>query len=143
MPSTPPAAAPTYTLDELAGLAGLPRRTVRYYIQRGLVERPIGETRAAVYTGRHLEQLLSVARLTNAGLSLERIGELLLQPTLPPVVPRVAGSVEVRSHLTLADGVELVVEAGRAGLTPEQVRRLFQQALALYVTITRENDDAR
>jgi uncharacterized protein YjeT (DUF2065 family) len=49
----------------------------------------------------------------------------------------------VRSHLTLADGVELVVEAGRAGLTPEQVRRLFQQALALYETITRENDDAR
>ena len=134
----------TYSLDELATFAGLPRRTVRYYIQLGLVDRPIGETRAAHYTAAHLDQLLTVQKYAKAGLALERSGELLRAPTLPPPVamPR-AGNVEVRSHLTLADGVELVVEPGRAGLTPEQVRRLFQETLALYARVIQENHDER
>jgi DNA-binding transcriptional MerR regulator len=135
---------PAYSLDELAALAGLPRRTVRYYIQIGLVDRPIGETRAAYYTPRHLEQLLTVAKYSKAGLALVRIAELLREPQLPPpVMPPRIGTVEVRSHLTLANGVELVVEPGQAGLSPEQVRRLFQQALALYERILTENDDER
>ena len=45
--------APSYSIDELAALAELPRRTVRYYIQQGLVDRPIGEKRAAYYTASH------------------------------------------------------------------------------------------
>jgi len=134
----------TFTIDELAALAGLPRRTVRYYIQLGLVKRPIGETRAAYYTPAHLEQLLTVAKYAGAGISLERIGELVNTPDIPaaPATSRV-GTVEVRSHLTLADGVELTVEPGRAGLSPEQVRRLFKDALALYEDILREDDDGR
>ena len=137
-------AAPSYSLDELASLAGLPRRTVRYYIQLGLVDRPIGETRAAYYTAAHLDQLLSVVRFANAGLSLERIRELLSTPAdVPPVEPPRAGTVEVRSHLTLAEGVELSIEPTRAGLSPEQVRRLFREALDLYERIREENDHER
>ena len=134
----------TYSLDELATFAGLPRRTVRYYIQLGHVDRPIGETRAAHYPAAHLDQLLTVQKYARAGLALDRIGELLRAPTVPPPmpVPR-AGTVEVRSHLTLADGVELVVEPGRAGLTPEQVRRLFQETLALYARVIQEKTDER
>jgi DNA-binding transcriptional MerR regulator len=140
-PSTPPA---RYTLDELASLVGLPRRTVRYYIQLGLVSRPTGETRAAYYTTTHLEQLLTVVKYTKTGISLERIADLLREPQTPPPVaaPRV-GMVEVRSHLTLADGVELVIEPSRAGLTPEQVTALFREALALYGKIVKETDDDR
>jgi DNA-binding transcriptional MerR regulator len=142
MPQTPP--DPSYSLDELAALAGLTRRTVRYYIQLGLVGRPIGETRAAYYTADHLEQLLAVVKFSNHGLSLDRIAQLLRGPPMPPPAepPRV-GTVEVRSHLTLAEGVELVIEPGRAELTPGQVRRLFQEALALYAKIAEESDDER
>ena len=61
------------SLDQLCILAELPRRTVRYYIQIGLVDRPIGETRAAYYTDSHLQQLLTIRKWTDAGLSLERI----------------------------------------------------------------------
>ena len=50
----------TYSLQELATLVELPERTVRYYIQLGLVDRPEGETRAARYGERHLEQLLEI-----------------------------------------------------------------------------------
>jgi DNA-binding transcriptional MerR regulator len=83
-------------------------RTVRYYIQIGLVDRPVGETRAAYYTSHHLEQLLQIRKWTQAGVSLERIHELLAGEA-PPVPPRArgAGSVEVWSHLVVADGLEI------------------------------------
>ena len=63
----------TFTLDELCTLSDTPRRTVRYYIQLGLVDRPIGETRAAHYGARHLEQLLKIRQFTEAGVSLDEI----------------------------------------------------------------------
>jgi DNA-binding transcriptional MerR regulator len=125
-----------FTLDELATLADLPRRTVRYYIQLGLVDRPIGETRAAHYLSSHLEQLLQIRKWTAAGVSLERIRELLSgEPPPVPQRPRGAGSVEVWSHLVVTDGVELTLEPSRAGLAPEEVREFFRGVLALYENI--------
>jgi DNA-binding transcriptional MerR regulator len=122
-----------YSLDELCALTELPKRTVRYYMQLGLVDRPEGETRAARYGRRHLEQLLEIRKWQRAGLSLERIRELLAEPgqAAPPPRPRGAGTIEVWSHLVLADGVELHVEPSRAGLSPEQVRRLLQETTKL------------
>ena len=55
--------APSYPLADLCVLADLPLRTVRYYVQIGLVDRPEGETRAARYGARHLEQLLQILSL--------------------------------------------------------------------------------
>lgn len=129
----------TYSLDELCTLSELPKRTVRYYIQLGLVDRPIGETRAAHYLSHHLEQLLLIRKWTEAGVSLERIRELL-EGGPPPVPARLrgAGTVEVWSHLVVSDGVEVTLEPGRAGLTPEQARAFFRGALALYEKIKNE-----
>lgn len=127
----------TFALDEIAALAELPRRTVRYYIQSGLIDRPQGVGKGAYYTQRHVEQLLLVRKWQLAGLSLERIGELLKQQTtgsLPPT-PRRPGTVEVWSHLVVADGVELTLEPGRASLTPEQVRAFFRAVTQAYVQI--------
>jgi DNA-binding transcriptional MerR regulator len=126
-------AAPTYSLDDLAARTELPARTVRYYIQLGLVDRPEGAGKGAYYTQRHLDQLLQVRKWQLAGLSLERIGELRRQGVAPggderplPPTPRRPGTVEVWSHLVVADGVELVLEPGRAALSPEQVRAFFR-----------------
>ena len=127
----------TYSLDELCALSELPKRTVRYYIQIGLVDRPHGETRAAHYTSHHLEQLLLVRKWTQAGVLLERIGELLAGAPPPvPSRPRGPGTVEVWSHQVVADGLEITLEPGRAGMTPEQAREFFRGALALYRDIT-------
>jgi len=132
----------TYTLDEIAALAELPRRTVRYYIQTGLIDRPEGVGKGAWYTARHVEQLLLVRKWQLAGLSLERIGELLRQPSsgLVPPTPRRPGTVEVWSHLVVADGIELTVEPGRAGLTPEQVRALFRAVTQAFAQIRTSED---
>jgi DNA-binding transcriptional MerR regulator len=123
-----------FSLDDIAALAELPRRTVRYYIQSGLVDRPHGIGKGASYTQKHVEQLLQVRKWSLAGLSLERISEVMKQPTngpLPPT-PRRGGTVEVWSHLVVSDGVEVTLEPGRAGLTPEQVRKFFRAVTRAY-----------
>ncbi|MDZ7753016.1 MAG: MerR family transcriptional regulator [Gammaproteobacteria bacterium] len=126
-----------FTLDELCKLSDLPRRTVRYYIQVGLVDRPQGAGRGAYYTTRHLEQLLEIRKWQDAGLSLERIRDLLATDgeggdAVPPVRPRRPGTIEVWSHLTIDDGVELTVEPGRAGLSPEALRSFVKEVMELY-----------
>jgi DNA-binding transcriptional MerR regulator len=137
--------AKTFSLDEISVLAELPRRTVRYYIQCGLIDRPQGIGKGAFYSERHVEQLLLVRKWQLAGLSLERIGELLKQPDdggpLPPT-PRRAGTVEVWSHLVVADGIELTLEPGRTGLTPEQVRAFFRAVSQAYAQIYESENKA-
>lgn len=122
-----------FTLQEISTLTELPRRTVRYYIQSGLLDRPQGIGKGAYYTQHHVEQLLLIRKWQLAGLSLERIGEVLKQPNegLLPPSPRRPGTVEVWSHMIVADGIEVVVEPGRAGLSPEQVREFFRGVLKL------------
>ena len=141
--SRPPhvdAAAPArYSIDELSTLGGVTPRTVRYYIAQGLLERPAGEKRGAHYLQRHLEQLLLIRRWTDAGLSLDRIRELIAgAPEDPPRRPTQPGSVEVWSRMTLADGLEVHVEPGRAGLSPEQVRALVRGITELYHRVRAE-----
>jgi DNA-binding transcriptional MerR regulator len=138
----PPDPTPRLTLDQLATAAGLPPRTVRDYIQLGLVDRPVGETRAAFYTPAHLEQLLTVQKWSEGGLSLESIRRLMAGE-LPEVPPEPRGRIEVRSHMAVTDGVELVIEPGRARLSPAQVRRLFAGVLELHERIVKESDHER
>ena len=108
----------TFSLDELCTLTDLSKRTVRYYMQLGLVDRPIGETRAAHYVSRHLDQLLRVKQLTDAGVSLERIGEVMAGGDTPvPIRLRRPGSIEVRSHLYVAPGLEIQISPDEAGMT--------------------------
>src|SRR6185369_7477519 len=131
MPPTDP--ADRYSSYERATLTGVTPRTVRVYIAEGLLDRPTGEKRGAFYHRRHLEQLLLVRRWTEAGLSLDRVRELIAgAPEDPPRRAAPPGSVEVWSRMTLADGVELHLEPGRAGLAPEQVRALLRGVTALY-----------
>ena len=129
-----------FTINELCTLADLSTRTVRFYIQQGLVSRPQGEKKGAKYSAVHLDQLLSIKKWQTAGLSLERIRELLAEPStddLPPL-PRRPGTVEVWSRLHIADGVELQVEPGRSGLKPEQLREFLKEVLAAYENATKE-----
>jgi len=130
-----------YSLDELASAAGMSRRTVRYYIQIGLLERAEGETRAARYTVRHLEQLVAIRRWTEQGVSLERVRDLLAKPVETPALPsRPPGTVEVWSHLIVADGLEMTLEPSRARLSPEQVRRFARLVAQAYEAVRKEQE---
>ena len=134
-------------IDELCALVDLPRRTVRYYIQEGLVDRPAGAKRGAYYTRRHVEQLMTVRTWQRAGLSLERIRELVSEGAesaspLPPPRRRRPGDVTLRTHVTLSPGVELVIDPQEAGLGAEAVRAIVRRAASL-VEQTRKEDAER
>jgi DNA-binding transcriptional MerR regulator len=135
MTSPPSGDSPSqsFSLDALCALTDLSKRTVRYYVQLGLVSRPEGETRAAKYSPQHLEQLLLIKKWTAAGVSLDRIRELLQGAPAPvPDRGRRPGSLEVCSHLHVAEGIELVIEPTRAGLSPEQLRSFVRSVLQAY-----------
>lgn len=134
--------AQTFTLDQLCTLAAAPKRTVRYYIQIGLLDRPEGANRGARYLTSHLEQLLRIKQLAEAGISLNRIREVLAGE--PPEVPprtEVFGAVEVKSHIRIAPGIEIQVSPDQAQVTPEQLRALAKEVLAAWNRITKESHE--
>ena len=132
-----------FSLDELCNLTSTTKRTVRFYIQQQLVDRPIGEKRAAHYTSRHLEQLLAIRKWQNAGLSLERISEILEEPAAGDLPPpkRQTGVPEVWSHIVISDGLELNINANQARLSPEALRQLLHEVMQSYKKIMKENNN--
>lgn len=98
-----------YGIDELAELGGVSRRTVRYYTQERLLPPPLGVGRGRHYGREHLDALLKVRSLQEAGLSLDAIQGALSggRPAPPPSLETPGRSVWRR--LSLAPGVELHV----------------------------------
>ena len=109
-----------YEVGELAALGGVSRRTVRYYVQEGLLAPPDGLGRGASYGEGHLERLLKVRSLQEQGLTLDEVRHALRagqgdsssrdreereeREGLAP--PRRA----VLTRIELAPGVELLVD---------------------------------
>lgn len=124
-----------HTLEELSTLVDIPKRTVRFYVENGVVDRPEGVKKGAYYTQKHVEQLLEIKKWQKAGLSLERIKSLLDDEAggapVPPPKQRQPGDVDVWSHIYIQDGVELIIEPRRSGLSPEQVSRISQALQSL------------
>lgn len=68
---------PEYSLVELAKLADVTPRTIRYYIEQGLVAAPEPEGPKTRYTDEHLARLLAIKRLQAAHLPLAEIRQQL------------------------------------------------------------------
>jgi DNA-binding transcriptional MerR regulator len=108
-----------YAIGDLASLGGVSRRTVRYYVQEGLLPAPFGVGRGNHYGREHLAQL-RVKALQEAGQSLDEIRRALTHGT-PSVgasvgagqIPRPAPvdlSRALWRRLPLSQGVELHVQ---------------------------------
>jgi DNA-binding transcriptional MerR regulator len=61
------------SLQELTEAAGVPVRTVRYYIAEGLLPPPMGSGPASFYTPNHLLRLRLIGRMKDAYLPLKEI----------------------------------------------------------------------
>jgi|SRR6516165_5375357 DNA-binding transcriptional MerR regulator len=61
------------TLTELAEDSGVPARTIRYYIARGVMPPPLVGGRGASYAEEHLERLERIQKLQAQGLTLAQI----------------------------------------------------------------------
>lgn len=64
---------PTYALTDLAKLAGVTPRTIRYYIMQGLLPSPGKQGPSTRYDDSHLELLRVIKKLQNAHLPLAEI----------------------------------------------------------------------
>src|SRR2546422_10174522 len=65
------------TFAELAASAGLPGRTIRFYIAKGLLPGPVKAGRGATYGRAHLETLRSIKASQAKGLTLSEVARRL------------------------------------------------------------------
>ncbi len=61
------------TLAQLSEESGLPARTIRFYIARGLLDGPVKAGRGAVYTQHHLARIGKIKELQAQGRMLSEI----------------------------------------------------------------------
>jgi DNA-binding transcriptional MerR regulator len=116
-----------YGVDDLAERGGVSRRTVRYYIQRGLLPPPRGLGRGKHYTEAHLSTLVRIRELQEAAVPLETIAARLDAPDQPAAIARealtaVPSAQTSWTRIVLGPDVELHVRGRR--LTEEQLRKL-------------------
>ncbi len=113
----------TMSIAELGAAAGVSRRAVRFYVQRGLISPPLGRGRGRHYSQKHLEQLQHIRQLQSAGHSLDAIKRIQRGEAVESAEAVAPRRVRLRSRSTLtaslwsrfqiADGVELHLDAAK------------------------------
>jgi DNA-binding transcriptional MerR regulator len=121
-------AAVRYSIGDLAALGGVSRRTVRYYVQEGLIPEPLGRGRGDHYGEAHLAQLLRVKAMQEAGRTLDEIRRALAgtpasRAFAQPLASTPALPSSMWRRIELAEGVELHV-ASSVRLSPGKLREL-------------------
>jgi DNA-binding transcriptional MerR regulator len=117
---------PRYAIQDLADLADVSRRTVRYYVQEGLIPPPLGVGRGPHYGQAHLDRLLQVKELQAAGRSLDEIRATVDGGT-DRRATRQAAAVPDRSvwrRLQVAPGIEIHVANHVTLPGPNRLREL-------------------
>jgi DNA-binding transcriptional MerR regulator len=139
------AGAGKYTAETLSFRAGVPLRTVRFYVQEKLIDPPLGRGRGANFTDHHLVQLQQARTLHNAGFALDAIrdrrGELSLglqaMTTFDALRRQRQGDKQISREdeddaldaldasecirIPMAEGVELMVSQDRPLPSPRQL----------------------
>jgi DNA-binding transcriptional MerR regulator len=134
----------TFAIGELATLAGISRRAVRYYVQMGLLPAPEGAGRGHYYTRRHLDALQQIRFWQEDGLSLDQIrlrlagkgntasgapAPLVADATEAPA-PVMAPEIWVR--VVVLDGLEVLIKSGTHRVTPGRLARLTKAAADIF-----------
>lgn len=133
-----------YSVGELAELGGVSRRTVRYYVQEGLLPTPYGLGRGSHYGPEHLEELLRIKAMQEQGMSLEAVrgsipGETIASVPLakkPALVPRTQWM-----RMELIPGVEIHLSSRRRVPPPEELEELADWCRRHFRRDTEGNDD--
>jgi DNA-binding transcriptional MerR regulator len=109
-------------LAELSEETGIPPRTIRYYIARGLLEGPVVAGRGAEYTSEHLERLGAIRELQGRGLTLAEIGGKLAGGARDVELPAPEQWEQYRVS-------EDVIVAVRSGSSPWRLRQIRDSLL--------------
>ena len=134
-----------YAIGDLADLAGVSRRTVRYYVQEGLLPAPLGLGRGSHYGPAHLEQLLKVKAMQEAGRTLDEIKQALSGKGARGSHQQAAesGPLPERSvwrRIAIAPGVELHLSGGVRLPSPGKLNELAAWCRAHVHPVNEEED---
>jgi DNA-binding transcriptional MerR regulator len=117
-----------YTIEELSELTGFTRRTIRYYIQEGLLEPPAGRGRGGFYYDSHLEKLLYIQSLQKRGLSLAAISQSMKSSE----ADKVDDSREVWVKYQVTPGLELNIRRDLEQLENKKIHEFISMARVLF-----------
>lgn len=123
-----------YGIEELAVLGGVTRRTVRYYVQQGLLPAPLGLGRGQHYGPQHLARLQAVKALQERGLSLDEVraelgrGGSRRRPAAAAATraPASEAAPSAWRRIEIAPGVELHVASDRRMPPADLLRQLAE-----------------
>ena len=68
-----------YKVSELADKAGVTKRTIHYYISKGLLLPPEGSGVNSLYNDEHLQRILLIKKLQSEYMPLNKIREYILE----------------------------------------------------------------
>jgi DNA-binding transcriptional MerR regulator len=103
-----------YNIETLAKMTGLTRRTIRYYIQRGILEPPHGGGRGSYYTDDHLKQLKKIKKWSVQGVPIIHMKAMLAGKT-PQVTVHLPTGVKtiLTEEFIISDGIRLTFRPGQ------------------------------
>ena len=132
-------------INKLVEKSGVPRRTIHFYVQQGLLPPAQGAGLAARYSEEHLLRLEAIPVLRRRGMRLDEIRREFQQRTRVQLEELLlTAQAERRKRETarwqaqnllryvLAPGVELVVDARAPAEVRNRVLRLLEQARVIF-----------
>ena len=125
------------SLSELAKKSGVPERTIRYYISRGLISGPVRGGRGAEYTQEHLAGIQNVRRLQSGGMTLAEIEHRFAHHAGdrgPAIAP------ESWSMYRISPDVTVQV---RNGLSPWRIKQVRSAIARLAAELAADNDQQK
>ncbi len=108
------------TLAELSEASGVPARTLRFYISRGLLDGPVKAGRGASYSEDHLRRVQQIRKWQSEGRMLSEIGRDL-------AAPAVAIEPVAWLHYAVAEDVVVQVRAGTGPWRTKQIRDALKE----------------
>jgi DNA-binding transcriptional MerR regulator len=112
------------SLADIAEASGLPARTIRFYIARGLLSGPVKGGRNAAYTAEHVAQLEGIKRLQAAGHTISEIARILGGG---PAEQEPEADAALWQQYAIAEDVIVWVRAGGSPWRTKQLRAAVRE----------------
>jgi len=116
-----------YTIEQLGELTGFTRRTIRYYVQEGLIDPPAGRGRGGFYFDSHVQQLLRIKSFQEKGIGITAMVSLMKNEAPEPVLP----SREVMIRYEIVPGIEINISREMEIKEPKKVLEIIRIAKSI------------
>lgn len=134
-----------FSIQELCEQTGLPRRTIHFYVQQGILPPPSGAGLGAVYDENHLVRLKLIPILRQRGLRLDEIRQRFQATSLPDLQRMLEQAREVvwpvqlplpagrsYTHYALPAGMTLITPTALSQSDRNKLTQLLQEVQRIW-----------